>query len=85
MDTFFTRLFTVILSYLHSHRLNPKRKGKKINKIRFKLLIKSRIERKRKKGDTRRKFIFLRQLLLIKEKREKKDLSAINYGRTVAI
>lgn len=50
MDTFFTRLFTVILSYLHSHRLNPKRKGKKINKIRFKLLIKSRIEKKRKKG-----------------------------------
>lgn len=74
MDTFFTRLFTVILSYLHSHRLNPKRKGKKINKIRFKLLIKSRIERKRKKGDTRRKFIFLRQLLLIKKKREKKRI-----------
>lgn len=91
MDTFFTRLFTVILSYLHSHHPNPKKKKERKKKqIKFETLIKRFLaNRGGNVRDTRRKFIFPQQLLLFvckKRKKERKsrlspDLSAINYGR----
>lgn len=93
MDTFFTRLFTVILSYLHSHHPNPKKKKERKKKqIKFETLIKRFLLANRGGNvrDTRRKFIFPQQLLLFvckkKRKKERKsrlspDLSAINYGR----
>ena len=75
MDTFFTRLFTVILSYLHSHHPNPKKKKERKKKqIKFETLIKRFLaNRGGNVRDTRRKFIFPQQLLLFVCKKRKKE------------